>query len=202
MEFTKSFNIGTDYKDRFHQPSWEMRQFADVLFIDKTHSTPPRVYVLSDSKVHLNEILNLYKTFPVNFSDEAFVLVGECLLIDKKGKQVFLANKNVVAYQHLVIVSGKKATISLHSNELVSALQALTDALRVKPKIPDSFPKQPHAHSQRKKRVPFATKDKPVSNHDQQSVEKIVHPYIVDTAHPSPPNHLNAHHSRFYEVQI
>ncbi|HEV8051212.1 MAG TPA: hypothetical protein VGP47_01870, partial [Parachlamydiaceae bacterium] len=163
MEVSKAFRISTDYKDGT-TPNWETLLFVEVIFVDNTHpSSRPLLYQLSDHKLTLEQILNISKSGTQAFSRETFVLVGEILSIDKKKKQVSLSNNNIVAYNHLVIASGKKPVLSFKDNELSAALQALTDALRVKPKIPASFPfcrKSPSAFKPQKKDTVFAWNDK------------------------------------------
>lgn len=203
MELSKSFQVCSDYKDPLRGPSWETLQFAEVLFVDKVNpSNNPLLYQLSNSQLHLKEILTLYKAIPLNFSNDAFVLIGEVLSIDKKKRQVTLTNNNRISYTHLVVGSGKKLPLFLQSEELLAALQALTDALRVKPKIPHSFPQQKRnsALTPQKQKKPFAASDKAI--HDEQNIDKIVHPCIQDAESNHKAGNLDSYNNRFYEVQI
>lgn len=206
MDLSKAFQISVDYKDRRTPTNWEMLQFAEVVFVDKTHpANKPLLYQLSDPKLSLEQILNICKTNSLSFSREAFLLVGEILSIDKKKKHILLSNKSTVAYNHLVIASGKKPVLSFQDEELAAALQALTDALRVKPKIPASFPaevkKPSNLVSHKKKETTFAVSDKSEVSQDKENIERIVHPYIVAGEQKFNSFGLDALNSRFYEVQ-
>lgn len=203
MELSRAFRISTDYKDKT-TPNWDTLLFVEVVFVDNTHpANNPMLYQLSNRDLSLEQILNISKSGPHAFSREAFVLVGEIQYIDKKKKQVSLTNKNIVAYNHLVIASGKKPVLSFKDHELSAALQALTDALRVKPKIPASFPgclKSSSGKTPKKKETIFAN-DK-ILQADEQNIVKIVHPYIIDADRKFKSGGLDPLNSRFYEVQI
>ena len=204
MEISKAFHISTDYKDR-RPPHWESLQFAEVLFIDKTHSANrPMVYQLRDNKINIEQILDFYKLNGFSASKDDFILLGEVNFIDKQKKQISLIDNNVVAYHHLVIASGHKQLLSFHNHELGAALQALTHALRVKTKIPDSFPSYRKKHSAlnpRKKEITFAKSDKSIESPEELNIERIVQPYILDIKPKHRSSNLHSHHSRFYEVQ-
>jgi hypothetical protein len=204
MELSKSYRISTDYKDPT-QVNWETLQFTEVVFVDKTHpANPPVIYRLSDPRLSLEQIINISKSGSLSFSRNMFVHVGEALSIDKKKKQILLSNNNTLAYNHLVVASGSKQVLSFKDDELSAALQALTDALRVKPKIPTSFAtdiKSSSAFVPQKKESSFAAGDKPKSANDQQDIGKIVHPYIVANEQKNATG-LDTTNSRFYEVQI
>lgn len=206
MEFSKNFQISTDYKDLSSSVNWEMLQFAEVVFVDKTHSANrPLLYQLSDNKLTLDQILYSYKSNSLAFSRDAFIFVGEIIFIDKKKKQISLSNKNVVAYNHLVIASGKKPVLALKDKEMVAALQALADALRMKPKIPDSFPTSPKDSSKmfpQKKETVFAANDRSATAQDQQTIGKIVQPCMTAAEPKFSSCSLDTSNSRFYEVQI
>lgn len=200
MEFSRSFHISADYKDRGGTPTWDSLQFAEVIFIDKTNpESRPLIYQLNDQKISIESLINAFNA-PV-FSRDSFILIGEALYIDKKKKQVSLTNKNIIAYNHLVIASGKKTVLSFQDDELVAALQTLTDALRVKPKIPGSFPllfknfthRAPHKNETR-----YAISEKPES---ESHVEKFVHPYILSGGSQFNPVSLQSL-KRLYEIQI
>lgn len=204
MDLSRTFQISADYKDRSSPISWDMLLFAEVVFIDKTHlGNRPLIYQLNDHKLTLEKILNISKPNCLSFSRDAFLLIGEVLFIDKKKKQISLTNNNIVSYNHLVIASGKKTILSFQDDELLAALQALTDALRVKPKIPASFPTnvKNSLQSSAKKETTFAASDRSVISQDEQNIEKIVHPYIMAVPKKLNSCGLDALNSRFYEVQ-
>ena len=207
LNVQKTYQISTDYKDRRNAPNWESRQFAEVVFIDKTHLGPnPLVYQLKDTYSSLESILNACKFHPASFTKEAFVLLGESVSIEKKSKQILLTNNNIVNYSHLVIVSGKKPLLSFEDEELVVALQALGDAMRVKPKIPDSFANPAQRSSPfnpsffHPNGLSVHEKSSSANEHAKQNIEKLVHPFIA-SANPQD-NTFELNTQRFYEVQI
>jgi NADH dehydrogenase FAD-containing subunit len=142
MEISKALSINTDYKDQKAPLSWQTRFFAEVIIIDKTHSTlHPLIYQLKDGVVPTNHQILYWKSGAITLPDEAFVLVGEALIIDKQKKQIQLTNNNTIAYNYLIIASGTKPEFSFESKKFLAAIQTLIDAIRVKQKIPSSFAK-------------------------------------------------------------
>lgn len=202
MDLSKAFSISTDYKDRRSPPNWELRLFAEVVFIDKTHPHAPAVlYQLKDSSFCLNnEILD--KTSSFNFTRDSFAVLGEVASINKKKKEILLTNKNTVAYSYLIVASGNKSVFSFQDPEFAAGLQALIGALRVKPKIPDSFSKQvplASALANSSQSTPLARQDAD-SPTETKPLGKIVHPYI--TPKQSKMFTLGSINKTLYEVQI
>lgn len=205
MELSKTFQVSADYKDCRNTVNWETLQFAEIIFVDKTHSlNRPLLYQLNEHKLSIDQLLNICKSASLSFSRDAFVLVGEVLHIDKKKKQISLNNKNIIAYTHLVIASGKKPVLSFQNEELAPALQALTDALRVKPKIPASLPtylKSSSILNCPQREPTFAAIDQSLASQDNHTIGKVVHPHIIAVEPNLNPQDLDRHNSRFYEVQ-
>lgn len=139
MDLSKAFSISTDYKDRKCTPDWEMHSFSEIVFIDKPHSgAAPLLYQLKDPTLSLRDA-DYWKSSSFSFSRDTFFLVGEIASIDRKHKKIYLANRNSVSYNYLVMASGSKPLLSITEIEFAAGLQALIDALKVKPKIPNSF---------------------------------------------------------------
>lgn len=206
MELLKAFQINVDYKDRRTPLNWDSMQFSEIIFVDKTHSANfPLVYQLNDQKLTLDQILSINRASGLSFSRDSFMIVGEVLSIDKKKKQILLTNRKIIVYTHLIIASGTKPLSSFQDKELAAALQALTDALRMKSKIPTSFPTHLKRASPlvpaRKNNTFFAVSDKPTDSDEEHSICKIVHPYIISSKQKFNSLNLDTLNSRFYEVQ-
>jgi hypothetical protein len=199
MDLSKAFNVSADYKDRRTPPLWEQRIFTEVVFVDKTQpSAPGTLYQLKDNILSLNEALG-WKTGPSFFPKEAFMLLGEVLHLDKKKKEIVLYNNNIVAYNYLVVAAGNRPVFLDSEDEFAAGLQALIDALRMKPKIPSSFAtflNQVTKHQP--KSSDAAHQDQP----QQQDIDKIVHPYITSSGARSIAFELNSINRRLFEVQI
>lgn len=195
MEISKSLPIGVNYKDQNHPLNWEGLRFAEIIVIDKTHpASYPLLYQLNDSKITQEHLLHLPKSKSLSLSMENFLLVGKVLSIDKGKKQVLLTDNNIVAYKLLVIASGKKQVL-FHEAELIAALQTLNNTLRVKPKIPSSFPdaiKKPSSISPRKTPITLTANESP------HTLKHVARPHITDKHHK--PFELDALDSRIYEV--
>lgn len=204
MDLYKTLQISTDYKDHKEALNWERLLFAPIILVDKTRQASPLIYQLSDQKFPCEQILNLSKNQSLNFSRNAFIFIGEALVIDKKMKKILLCNKNSVEYDHLIIASGKKTLLAFQDEELIAALQALNDALRMKSKIPASFPpsvKSPSPFFSSKKESTFAASDHSILSQGEQLVKRLVHPYIMKAMPKFDSFSLDAFNNRFYEVQ-
>jgi hypothetical protein len=196
MEPIKTFNIGigANYRDRKDPLSWEMRQFAEIVFIDKTReNTAPQLYQLKDDTICLEELAQ-WKTNAAFFPKESFLLVGEIASIDKKRKQILLTNQNVVAYRYLVIAAGTMPVVTVYGDEFTAGINALIDALRIKAKIPSSFA-DPSKLSE-KSVTPSQTEGY------EGQIDKIVQPSIHSATAATHGCELNAINKRLYEVQL
>lgn len=200
MELSKTFSISTDYKDRKSTPDWETHSFAEIVFIEKQHpGTAPMLYQLKDPKQTISPE-GLSNSTSFTFSHDIFFLVGEVESIDRKKKKVYLSNRNTVTYTYLVMASGSKPVLSLQENEFANGLQALIDALKVKPKIPGSFaaylnPLNPAAI------LPSKQAHGQTSSDVSPEIDNIVHPTIA-SANNNRGYELNSINKRLYEVQL
>ena len=196
MDPIKTFTIGTDYKDRKVPLAWEMRLFAELVFVDKTHdSSTPLLYQLKENTVCLEELAQ-WKNSSAFFPKDSFLQLGEVVSIDKKKKQILLSNQNVVGYRYLVIASGSTPVVTVYGDEFTAGINALIDALRMKAKIPSSF-------ADPTKTVEKATtaQEITIEEHNQQ-MDKVVQPSLHAAASPSQGGDLNSINKRLYEVQL
>lgn len=200
MELSKTFSISTDYKDRKTNPDWEKHTSAEVVFIDKSQpGAAPTLYLLKDNKLSIQGS-EFYKSTSFSFSHDTFFAVGEVAAIDRRNKRVLLSNRDSIAYNYLVIASGSKPVFSVHETEFAAGLQALMDALRVKPKIPNSFaaylnPKNPAAiESSRSTAAQDLAANTP-------HMDDIAYPSIA-SANKGRDFELSSINKRLYEVQL
>lgn len=204
MEVFKIYQINTDYKDAKGPPNWEMWLSAEIVFVDKTHGRASLVYQLKDCYLPIEKTLEFCKMHPTEFAKDGFLLLGQEVSFDKKKKQILLDSRNTVSYNHLVVVSGKRPLLSLENEELIAALQALNDALKVKPKIPSSFAstikttvasKGQSAPLRKQYHNPHLQAHAP-----SKEIDQIVQPNF--TTPPVISVELNAMNKRLYEVQL
>lgn len=207
MEVFKAYQISTDYKDRQGKPSWERLFHAEVLFIDKSQNNKAAsVFQLKDSFLPIEKTLDICRLHPSQFSKEGFVLLGEELSIDRKKKQILLNNHNTVSYNHLVIIGGSKALISFENEDLLQALQALYDALKVKPKIPSSFANPckvpPPSNKDLHQEAHLSAQTTPQNAPCIYAIDKVVQPNFPSQLPQGIYVELNTTNKRLYEVQL
>ena len=201
MDLSKNFTIDIDYTSRRSPVNWESRLFAHVVLIDQTHPhIPSELYQLKDTNFSLSDTVSTSNALPHQLSRESFVSLGEVVSIDKKKKQILLENNSIVSYDHLVIVSGNKPILSTRDDEFSTGLQALIDALRVKPKIPASFAPSlslftPSASSH------TTSHSNDVHDHNDP-IGRVVYSFIASTLHPQLVTELNSLNKRLYQVQL
>lgn len=137
MEFDKVLIIKTEIR-QMQNPALPERIIADVVLIDKTHrALQPLLYQLKKELdiEHTNHSLR-HPGF-VSFDIEEFMMVGEVVSIEKARKEIILSNKNIVSYNHLIVVSGSKG--SGHDEEYTAGLQTLVNAVRMNKKFSESL---------------------------------------------------------------
>lgn len=202
MEVSKCFSVNTDYKDRRSSPSWQTRIFAEVILVDKTLSAlHPRIYRLKDNVVPTSHQIQYWKSGAITLPDEAFDLVGEALVIDKKKKQVLLTNENTISYNYLIIASGTKPLLSFENRKFLAAIQALIDALRVKQKIPYSFAK--HMPMLSKVRSPLFSVQQQSRVVVSEAIKSIVQPQMCQAMmHKNLSQDCHSINKRLYEVHL
>lgn len=202
MELFKAYQISADYKDPRGSPNWESRVHAEILFIDRTNQgASHQVYILKDSYLPLESAIEFCKNHPTQFSRDGFVLMGDELTLDRKKKQIILNNKKTISYNHLLVISGTKNLISFENEELLAALQALSDALRVKPKIPSSFATSPYGlRPVQEPHLSLFDRQSQHENQSMQNIDKLVQPSF--TVPHGLYYELNTLNKRLYEVQL
>lgn len=196
MEVSKTLQISANYRERHAPLNWDTIRFAEIVVIDKTHpASYPLLYQLNESNITKDHLVHLASSKSLSFSKDNFILVGNVLSIDKRKKHILLTDNSIVAYKLLVIAAGRKQMLSFHEAELLAALQILNDALRVKPKIPHSFPdadKKGSSLPSSKKNAIAPPRKFP------KAIKEVVQPHIADITTKS--FDLGSLDSRFYEV--
>lgn len=200
MDVVKNASIEGTFRNLNQPQNWEMLLFAKVVFLDKTHANNhPMLYQLKDSII--GDSTHFLLTEPINIlPNDAFVQLGDVVELDKKKKHALLSNKNTVAYEHLVIVSGTKPLHSCNDPELSAGLQALIDALKMKPNLSfatNNTHQNSAVHGHEGKPQNIMTK-----NSKAPSVEKFVLNAPLKTRATSSQIDLEAHQSRLYEIQL
>jgi len=204
MEISKTSSINVDYKDRRSPPSWQTRFFGEIILIDKTQSSlHPRIYQLADRSIPTEHQILYWKSGAITISDESFVLIGEALFIDKKKKEILLTNNNTIAYNYLIIASGAKPVFSFDCKKFLAAMQALTDAIRIKRKIPSSFAKCIPLHAKTKSPLFSVQYHHLPSLITSNTIELIAHPHMCESFnHKLFSPDLCSINKRLYEVHL
>lgn len=203
MELGKPSITSVSFKD-FKPLGGAMHTYVEIALLDKTQPSGMQFYEVKHNVLCLKtDFSSIHEA--VHLNNDAFAYLGEVVSFDKGNKQAFLVDKTTVTYGHLVIISGPKGSVSstLHSEEFSAGLQALIDALRVRSKIPDAFPK-----TIRQAHFKLNTQLTPCSFFDYTvkygapEIDRVVHPYLTTTKPDITTNDLNTTHRRLYEVQI
>lgn len=199
MDISKAFHVGVDYKDRRDVLNWDGLRFVEIVIIDKTVAASyPAVYQFNDNNLDRNQFLQIAKSSPWSLSKETFLFAGNALSIDKHKKHILLTNNSIIAYDCLVIASGKKNIFSCQDEELATALQILHDALKVKPKM--SHASTSVSNHLIKKENAFAASEKSTSSEASDAIEKIAYLYMAAQTQHLQTFNLDTLNSRFYEV--
>lgn len=203
MDLGKNHTISADYKDRRSSPQWELRLFAEVIFIDKGHhGLHPLIYQLRDNAFPSLDHIIHWKTNAIKLPNEAFSLLGEAAAFDRKKKQILLTNHNTVAYNYLIVGSENSQRFTIEDQKFMDAFHALIEALRLQQKIPMRFShdKSPHATSKKKAALGMQQLN---AQPPSSTIEQVAMPYICQVFDPksldSPSQPID---KRLYEVNI
>lgn len=199
MDLSKAFIIGVDFKNQQTRPLWEQRVFAEIVLIDKTHSSlAPLLYQIKETAIPLHEHLPYLKKGIPSPTRDAFILLGDVDLIDKRKKEIHLNSKNIVAYNYLIIATGNRPTVygATQEEEFTAGLQALLDAIRVKNKVPAAWVSQVMNTT---KLTQLFRSDTPHLTPNKE-IEKIAHPFLNLDFHAT--IDLTSINRRLYQLQV
>lgn len=135
MDFdSQAVVIGVNAKE--FRPTYSSKHiFVDVVFIDKSHEIlPPLLYQLKNDALRTDEDLETFRRNGyLSLSENAFAMVGEVIVLDKKKKQIQLRNQDTVAYKYLITATGLSQTTEgyIHDQEVSAGFHALSEALRI-----------------------------------------------------------------------
>lgn len=125
------------------------RSFAEIILIDRTCPNKTQLcYILKNDRVFSDHEVENFKQGHYSINKDDFLLVGEAISIDKHQKYVLLKDENSLSYNHLILASGSQHELTY---EFIDGVHALVDAIRVRKKIPSSFPQPPKASSSKRK---------------------------------------------------
>lgn len=150
MDYIKTNYIDAYYSN-FHQKELASgHQFAEVVLVDNSHQAlKTLLYQLNKEAIQNNDLIGMPKDLIIEHGD-AFTLIGEIDLIDKKNKLIYLSNKKTVAYNYLILAnSTEQICITKQDDGFFNGLQNLVHALRVR-KIYTCLPKNQPSHSSAK----------------------------------------------------
>jgi Pyridine nucleotide-disulphide oxidoreductase len=206
MDLSKAFNIDVGYRDKQTRLEWNLRLFAEVVLIDKIHSSlKPLLYQLKDNAFILKDYSTYRKGAFSSLPNDAFVLLGEVVSLDKKNKQILLSDKNIVAYNYLIVASGARPNLvgSIQDEEFFAGLQALIDALRVKKKIPMAFASHELSGTcDNSKQTHYSQNNWNHPLFPSKNIDKVAHPRMSSRKETVDIFNLAAINKRLYEVQV
>jgi len=201
MEYEKLSSNRIDHC-RFDPENKPVRCHVNILLVDKTQGKLfPYAFQFNHDFSYSDDLLNqAIQNYRV-MNLEAFMMLGEVDLINRKDKLVLLRDGNTVVYKHLIVISDKTPSFvgSLsQEKEYNAALNSLIDALRVKHKVDsndfigrDQVLNQtnPHFHSSR-----FSISTLPISHVFLECVTQDLQGSISNYHCPSG--------KRLYEIQL
>ena len=116
----------------------------DILLIDKTnhHLFQPLLYEVASAALSPGEIAIPIREI-LRKQDNATVMMGEIVQVDKKGRQLILGNGEKVAYDYLVLAVGARHSYFGKSEweKFAPGLKTIKDALTIREEILISFEK-------------------------------------------------------------
>ncbi len=193
----KASNVSGDYRDYGSNANQGTYTFAEIVFLDKFCDNAPYFlyqvlnYTVSSDHLTLEAISFLS-------SIENVFLFGQVESIDKQKKLVTLSNGSIVGYKYLIVASGRNSGSPVQGKSFDAGLQALIDALKVKPKIPSSF----SVADAQSKELP---KKQVSQSNDEGHLTALVDELIlnsVSVANKRASPDLNSSEKRLYEVQL
>jgi NADH dehydrogenase len=120
------------------------RAKLDILLIDKTnhHLFQPLLYEVATAALSPGDIATPLREILRNQENTA-VIMGEVIGIDKKNKQITIANGDVIGYDYLVISIGARHSYFGRDDwePFAPGLKTINDALNIREKVLISFEK-------------------------------------------------------------
>lgn len=187
MEILKSLAVNSPYQSTHTPINWDSVLFAKIAFLDKTNSpAEPHLYKLKDSLLDHTQIEGLNLS---SLHSDSFVYLGTANNIDKINKLISMENKNILSYEHLIIISGSHSPAFHRDESLIAGLQTLVETLKVKSKFLPEPPPSSNDHS-----ISLCPSLK-------SNLETTKFKQLLSTTHHTPSN-LSSHNGRLYEIQL
>lgn len=206
MEFNNQvFIIGVNLRDLHRLPS-SQHIFVDVIVIDKSNDIlNPLVYQLhSDALSQQDNSSAFYHSNFLKLEDNAFIMIGEVLVIDKTRKMVHLTNQMSVSYKHLIIASGIKNTLhgAAQEEEFSVGVHALWEALRIRNNIKDSMIVPELSLGFSRKKLHSKACHKSGREPPSLKIQALIPPDLNKAHEKSLEMILGGHEKRLYELQL
>ncbi len=143
MAYTKVVVIGGGFGGLTAAKSLKNTKL-DVLLIDKTnhHLFQPLLYEVATAALSPGDIATPLREVLRN-QDNAAVIMGEVVKIDKKNRQVTISNGDVIGYDYLVISIGARHSYFGRDDwePFAPGLKTVSDALKIREQVLISFEK-------------------------------------------------------------
>lgn len=133
MDLPKLVIVGTGLEDlKAASPPYHL--FVETLLIDRSdhEHLHPMVYQVSQTPIDEALFSPSIHQF-LDMQQDAFILMGHVVAIDKKRKQITLSEGHTITYKYLVTVSGtgEPSLSNDHVKHFTPGVQALVEALKI-----------------------------------------------------------------------
>jgi NADH:quinone reductase (non-electrogenic) len=126
------------------------RGVAEVVVLDKTnhHLFQPLLYQVASAALSPGDIARPIREV-LQKQKNAVVLMGEVVSIDKEGRQVKLANGDLISYDYLIVAAGARHAYFGHDEwePFAPGLKTLNDAIGIRERLLMSFEKAERCES-------------------------------------------------------
>lgn len=135
LNLENSIIISTSFKE-LKPADASQHFFAEVVLLDKTPpGAEPSLYQVKKEQLPEEEDILALRHGILTLQNDPFIMMGEVRSLNRKLRQITLANGNVISYRYLIINTGSR-----HDNEFAAALQTLFHALLLSKKILTTVP--------------------------------------------------------------
>lgn len=175
MEFSRPEISGVYPRDALRQRQ-SVHTYVEVAVLDRTQKSGMYLYEVKRSL--LDSLNTPFST--ADLKSDSFVLLGEVKTIYKERRQMELLDGTSITYSHLVVVFGSNAPIPTfyQTEEFSAGLHTLSDALRVRGKIPDAFAKNNLNKAARLSQVNPASFFDYAVKFQAPEIERVAHPHL------------------------
>lgn len=175
------------------------RTFVEVILIDRTNLVSTQMcYMLKNDEVFNDTDIENFKQGYYNFDKEDFILIGEVISIDKRQKFVTLKDQNSISYNHMIIATGSQHSMTY---QFIAGVNTLVDAIRVRKKIPSSFPETTTKTTTTERKMK-SSKTQASDLNFPKKIETVKTRKMSKLKEKDSSSLLNNPNKRLYEVQI